>query len=78
MFSEKLSSLLDSSKASRLAEKVFEIVEDTKSIQRSRKRHHEAEIENNKKAKMDSVNTNSNNNSNVTISSGPLSANEVG
>lgn len=75
--SEKLSSLLDSSKASRLAEKVFEIVEDTKSIQRSRKRHHDAEIENNKKAKIESSNATNNSNSGVTISSGPLSANQI-
>ncbi|XP_075221644.1 pre-mRNA processing factor 3 isoform X2 [Lycorma delicatula] len=75
---EKLSSLLDSSKASRLAEKVFEIVEDVRTGLQARKRHHDSDIEITKKAKIsNSNNTAGNVNSGVTISSGPLSANQI-
>ena len=56
--SDKLASLLDEKKATRLTERLFELAEELKSAQRaSRKRHHESEPkqedkEVSKKAKM--------------------------
>jgi hypothetical protein len=56
--SDKLASLLDEKKASRLTERIFDLAEELKSAQRaSRKRHHESEPkqedkEVSKKAKM--------------------------
>lgn len=43
--SDKLASLLDEKKASRLTERIFDLAEELKSAQRaSRKRHHEHEL----------------------------------